>query len=156
MIAGPFFRAYLYFHLRGGTDQKFGPASDLFTAEFADRVVLELGDTPLITPVYLTDHLSDRVLSCLLLFADGTRAIAINGRFWADPEHLLHSLVEELVHVRQVESGLDPRNYRGLPYGERPYEVEAKSEATRILGYEPKTEHVLLRRDAPDGKLYDA
>lgn len=40
-------------------------------------------------------------------------------------------------------------------YDERPYEIEAKRIATEILGYNPDEYAPVIRREEPEGILYD-
>ena len=110
----------------------------------------------LMTPVVLTDRLSNRVLAVHLTHTDATRRIAVNARFKIDPDILTHTLLEEFAHTQQVLERLDfETQRRAFAYSERPYELAAKQLATDILGYDPTDYEVFLLREEPSGPLYD-
>jgi hypothetical protein len=104
----------------------------------------------LMTPVFFTERLSNRILAVCIRLQSGANTIGINARFKVDPEVMAHTLVEEFAHVQQIADGLDVEaQQRHFAYHERPYEREAKAISTEILGYEPDLYEALLIRDEP-------
>jgi len=108
----------------------------------------------LLTPVFFTERLSNRILAGCITLQNGMHTIGINARFKVDPEIMAHSLVEEFVHVQQIFSGTDfEAQRRSFAYDERPYEQEAKAISTEILGYEPPPYKAYLLRGEPQDIL---
>jgi hypothetical protein len=133
-----------------------GGGSAVFEPGFLEALRTRVGVAALDTPVFLTDRLSDRVLAAWLGFRDESSAIAVNARLLADPEVLVHTLVEEFVHAWQVQQEVDLAAQRAaFAYAERPYEVEAKALATELVGYSPEPCGVLRARREPAGLLFD-
>ena len=141
----------------GGDDEPFGDAETVFQESFLTRLLPWLGADTLQAQVFFTDRLSDRTLAGCLVLRRGGCVIAINSRFRVDPEMMMHTLVEEFTHVKQINAGVDFEGQkRQFTYQNRPYEIEAKQTASQALGYEPADCDVLLVRDAPPGPLFDA
>ena len=84
------------------------------------------------------------------------RLVVVNTRFRVDPDVMAHTLIEEFVHAQQTLDKVDFAAQRSqFAYNERPYEIEAKRIAAEILGYDPAEYETYLRRDEPNGALYD-
>ena len=147
--------AHLSAVLKGGADNEFGFARDVFEGDALARLREQVTEEALNTPVIFTDNLSDRTLAALLRLRDGSCVIVVNVRFRVDPEDLAHAILEEIAHSQQVLDGVDFESQQHLPYAGRPYEKQAKVLARKVLGYKPTTHHAMLRREQPLGSLYD-
>ena len=151
-----FFKEYLHAHLLGGNDRKIADAFAIFEGETLAKLRQRLSPEALATPLRFTDRLTNRRLAAHLTYQDGTRFIVFNARYRADPEQIAHTLIEEYVHAQQTLDGVDTTaQKRQYVYGERPYEQEAKQIATEILGYDAEEHVPNLRREEPEGELYD-
>jgi hypothetical protein len=152
-----FFAKYILAYLQGGEDNVIGDAIDVFEVTYLSTLRTQLRIDALETKVVLTDRLSNRVLGTFLKMGEHERAIAINARFKMDPEMLLHTLLEEYAHAQQAIDNLDFAEQRRLfpNYSERPYEIAAKRLAEELSGYALDDYDTYLRREAPNGILYD-
>ena len=100
--------------------------------------------------------MSNKVLAACIEFWDKTQLIGINARLKCDPEVLAHALIEEFAHANQRIEGVNfEEERRQFAYDERPYEIEAKRIATSALSYAPEDYETVVKRDEPDGILYD-
>lgn len=69
---------------------------------------------------------------------------------------LAHVVIEEFAHAQQMLDNVDFAAQRSqFAYNERTYEIEAKHIATKIVGYDPGEYAPYIRREEPDGVLYD-
>lgn len=151
-----FWRRCLLARLRGGDDEIFGSAESVFTKPLLEKLHGELAPQVLTMPVFLTEHLSNRVLAVCLRRRTNECVVAVNSRFRVDPEVMAHTMVEEFAHAQQIHDGLDVEAQRKqFAYQDRPYEQEAKQFAVRILGYPLEQYENKLARDEPIGILLD-
>ena len=151
-----FFRTYIQAYFLGGEDREVGSAYKVFTDDALQSLRRYLHEDALAAPVLFTDNLSNRVLAIYSSEGETARHIAVSARFRIDPDVMAHLVIEEFVHAQQVLDGVDFAAQRSqFAYDERPYEIEAKRIATEILGYEPDVYETYIRRDEPDGVLYD-
>lgn len=154
-LLGTFWARYVQAYSFSGDDIPFGSAEQVFEEAVLAKLRATISVQALLTPVYFTEILSNRVLAACLAFQDSSHAIAINARFKADPEVIAHTLVEEFAHVQQLLDGVDFEAQRHqFAYHERPYEQEAKQTATDLLGYDPGEEYdVILVREERDNVI---
>ena len=156
LLQREFFTLYLYARVLDGEDRTVADAMQVFSPHTLAALRERLSAEALLTPIVLTDRLSNRVLAVHLTHADGTRLVAVNTRFKIDPDVLAHTLLEEFAHTQQVLEGLDfETQRRSFAYSERPYELAAKQLATHIVGYDPNDYDVFLLREEPPGPLYN-
>ena len=156
LLRGDFYEIYREAVFRGGRDEEFPEASAVFTEEALQALRDHASEEALTTPILLTENLSNRVLAVHLTGGPGMRLIVVNTRFRVDPDVIAHTLMEEFAHAQQTLDNVDfAAQRREFAYNERPYEIEAKRIATEILGYDPAGYENYLRRDEPDGALYD-
>ena len=135
----------------GGRDEESADADAVFTEKVFQALRTYLCEEAFITPILLTETLSNRVLAVHLTGKSGERLIAVNTRFRVDPDVVAYTLIEEFVHTQQVIDGIDFATQRS----QFSYEIEAKRIATEILGYDPGDYETYIRRDEPEGVLYD-
>ncbi len=155
-FAQNFWKTYVNAYIFGGDEEPIGDARSVFSEPICASLQAQLGPEILTTLVLFSEQLSNRLLASNIGFEDGSQCVVINSRFRVDPEILAHTIVEEYVHAWQRLNNVDFATQRSqFAYDERPYEREAKRIATEILGYEPGAYETYLRREEPDGVLYD-
>ena len=109
-------------------------------------------------PVCLHEDIRDKILGTIREnnLSPTNYEIAINGRYFMDPEDITFIIVEEAEHMAQLLRGMHIDNSK--PYEERPHEILAKAMAFKITGFRPAThqfiqtrEHytALLKKDTP-------
>lgn len=156
-IRREFFSRYIRAYAVGGGDDEIGDSTAIFEPAFLQILRTQLSEHALETEVVLTDLLTNRRFAVMITMKNEQRVIAVNARFKADPEMLAHALVEEYAHAQQVLDRVDfEEQRRQYPdYNDRPYEQQAKQLATDLLGYPLDDYDVYIRRNEPDGTLYD-
>ena len=155
-FAQGFWGAYVNAYYLGSREEPIGDAYSVFSEAICAALQSRLNSEILSIPVLFTEKLSNRVLAGNFRLRDGSQRVVINARFKIDPEILAHTTVEEFVHAWQRLNNVDFATQRSqFAYKERPYEMEAKRIATEILGYDPGDYEIYIRRDEPDGVLYD-
>ena len=156
LLQRDFFTKYVQSVFLDGEDKSVPGASAVFTEQGMQLLRSRLNEKALSTLLTLTERLSNRVLAICIAKGNKADFIAVSSRFRADPDVLTHTLIEEYVHAHQIVSGVDVASQqREFGYHERPYEQEAKQIATEILGYDPAAYETFMRRDEPEGSLYD-
>ena len=156
-LSSEFWGKYVRAYWLGGDDKPIGGARAVFTESACAILQSRLGFEALMTPVLFSENLSNRVLASNISLQNGSQCIVINSRFKVDPEILAHTILEEFVHAWQRIEKVDFAAQRSqFAYDDRPYEIEAKRIATEILGYEPDAYENFIRREEPDGVLYDS
>ena len=67
-LRGSFFKQYMSARMLNGSDRTATSVAEVFELPLIERLRSHLSNEALRTPVILTDHLSNRVLSVLLLW----------------------------------------------------------------------------------------
>ena len=151
-----FWGAYVEAYVRGGDGESIGDARAVFSEAICAALQARLSAETLKVFVLFSEQLINRLLAGSVSLQDGSQCVVINSRFKVDPEILAHTIVEEFVHAWQrIEKVGFAAQSIEFAYADRPYEIEAKRIATEILGYAPDEYEPYIRREEPDGVLYD-
>ncbi|GEM_PF-4763003 len=120
-------------------EHSLGRVSDVFTETFQSRILQHIEGDILNTPVLLTDTLPNDeeivVLGCATFDLDSPNyaEILLNTHYQEDPADLVHTILEEVIHIHQYFRGDLFDN--SLPYEQRPHEIEAKRIAEEIANF---------------------